>query len=129
MPDAALLAKSFPFGERLCFACEGLQVHVLLDNDKPKRLGTIYLLLRRGILSVEIGVQGHRRPKPWEVKMQEQNSEYVYTDANLEALALMLIARWGEHATDRALSGFGKSREVSRLVHVVENLLRQSAAA
>jgi hypothetical protein len=61
--------------------------------------------------------------------MQEQNSEYVYTDANLEALALMLIARWGEHATDRALSGFGKSREVSRLVHVVENLLRQSAAA
>jgi hypothetical protein len=64
-----------------------------------------------------------------EVKMQKRNLDDVYNDADIEALALRLIARWGEQATDRALSGFWKSREVSRLVHVVENLLRQSAAA
>jgi hypothetical protein len=65
LPTAALLVKSFPFGERLRFACEGLQVHVLPDNDKTQAIGYCTAINLELYVRVEIGVQGHWRGGEW----------------------------------------------------------------
>ena len=56
-----------------------------------------------------------------------KDNNYLYTDANLGILALIIVRQWEGKAVQRALYTFRKSRQMPRFVHVMEDLSRQNA--